>query len=87
MIKIIKSIFELNEIKELFFFTILSDIIDNLINNLIIRDIIIFVDIKPKIFNITKKYFFDSVDFSIYFIKIRKSNEKKVIIFIINKYI
>jgi hypothetical protein len=54
--KAIRPIFKSNNVKGSFFLVTLLDTMDNIINNLSTRNILLFRDIKLKILNITKKY-------------------------------
>lgn len=53
--KAIKTIFELDQIKGLFFLATLPNIIDNTINNLNTKGITQYNNIKPKILNIANR--------------------------------
>lgn len=50
--KLIKNLFENNEVKGLFFLMMLPDFMDNIINNLSSYNILKFSDIKPKMMDI-----------------------------------
>ncbi|KAF2703866.1 hypothetical protein K504DRAFT_391117, partial [Pleomassaria siparia CBS 279.74] len=59
-------IFKLDNIKGLFFLTTLPNTIDNIINNLSIRNITLFTSIKLKILNILEKHSLDTVNLLAY---------------------
>ncbi|KAF1911996.1 hypothetical protein BDU57DRAFT_460031, partial [Ampelomyces quisqualis] len=52
----IKTIFKNNNVKGLFFLVLLPNTIDYIINNLSTKNIISFINIKPKILNFSLKY-------------------------------
>ncbi|KAF2714524.1 hypothetical protein K504DRAFT_365896, partial [Pleomassaria siparia CBS 279.74] len=62
----IRPMFLSDNIKGLFFLTTLLDTIDYVINNLSIKDITSFINIKPKILNILEKHLINLVNSSAY---------------------
>ena len=61
--KAIKAMFKLDEVKGSFFLATLLDTIDYVINNLSSRNVTKFVDIEPKILDISDKHSLNA-DFS-----------------------
>ncbi|KAH5051059.1 hypothetical protein HBI81_244100 [Parastagonospora nodorum] len=62
--KAMKSMFESDEIKGSFFLATLPDTMDHVIDDLSSRDITRFVNIEPKILDISEKHSIDSADSS-----------------------
>ena len=73
----IKSIFKLDNIKGSFFLITLPNTIDYIINNLSTYNLILFIDIKLKLFNLAKKHILD-VNSTTYAINYYNNNSSKI---------
>ncbi|KAF1915930.1 hypothetical protein BDU57DRAFT_447437, partial [Ampelomyces quisqualis] len=58
----IKVVFKLDNVKSLFFLVLLPNTIDYIINNLSTKEVISFINIKPKILNLGLKYSLNIID-------------------------